>query len=617
MRRADLIALLLSLSAILASYLTADLVFENMPHIEDEMAYVWQAEAAAHGYLTLPSPPSPKAFLVPFVVDYHGQRFGKYPPGWPAMLALGVWLGLRTWVNPLLAGACVWLTYRLGKKLFSELVGLLAAGLTLSSPFFLMNSGSLLSHPFGLFLSAAFALAWLDAWDGALLRAGPQGSLLKTVGTWHYVGPQGRFAGRPRSQDVEHAVPPSRWRRWWGAVASVLQRGMEAMRGFWQEEDQAPIKSPEEGEAGRTSQDIAYSLSKDKEETTQVASPRAALNPWLPTLVAACSLGMLVITRPLTAVGVCLPFVFHGAYLLLRGDAQVRKRLLTFAGVVLLFTLGLFVWQFAVTGDPTLNPYTLWWDYDKIGFGPGFGHTATGHTWQLARINTRFSLFVGWRDLFGWASYSWIFLPIGVFALLARRSWKALMPLAVFPALVFIYLFYWIVSYLFGPLYFFEGLYSLTILSAAGIAWLAGWPLRDGAGWRPFRGWRRARPLLLAACLALLLYTDLIFYLPVRMHSMYGLYGITRSRLLPFQTAQAQEVTPALVIVHPGKWTEYGALLDLETPFLDTPFIFVINVGEKTNAALAEEFPQRTLIHYYPKQPYVFYRVEADTSGSP
>jgi hypothetical protein len=277
---------------------------------------------------------------------------------------------------------------------------------------------------------------------------------------------------------------------------------------------------------------------------------------------------------------------------------------------VLVFSGLLFVWQFAVTGDALLNPYTLWWPYDKIGFGPGFGHTATGHTWQLARINTRFSLIVGKHDLFGWASYSWIFLPFGLIALLYKRAWKALMPVAVFPALVFVYLFYWIGSSLFGPRYFYEGLYSLTILSAAGIALLAGWPLKEDGNWRPFNGWWRVRPLLLTAVLALLFSTNLLFYLPARLHSMYGLYGITRSRLLPFQTPQAQQVTPALVIVHPQKWTEYGALLELETPFLNTPFIFTINVGEKTSAALAQEFPRRNIIHYYPNRPYVFYEVK-------
>ena len=52
-----------------------------MPHLEDEIAYVWQAQALAGGAIKLPSPPEPKSFLVPFVVDYDGFRFGKYPPG--------------------------------------------------------------------------------------------------------------------------------------------------------------------------------------------------------------------------------------------------------------------------------------------------------------------------------------------------------------------------------------------------------------------------------------------------------------------------------------------------------------------------------------------------------
>ena len=93
MTRPDRIALLLSLAAVIASYWIAVQVYESMAHIEDEIAYVWQADAIAKGHLTLPSPPSPKSFLVPFVVDYNGQRFGKYPLGWPAMLVRGRLLG--------------------------------------------------------------------------------------------------------------------------------------------------------------------------------------------------------------------------------------------------------------------------------------------------------------------------------------------------------------------------------------------------------------------------------------------------------------------------------------------------------------------------------------------
>jgi hypothetical protein len=499
MSRADRLALLFSLIAILVTFFVADRVFERMPHIEDEIAYVWQAQAISKGYLTLPEPPISDSFLVPFVVDYNGRRFGKYPLGWPAMLAIGLFFGARTLVNPVLSGIGVWLTYRLGKRVFGEVVGLLAAGLTITSAFFLMNSGSLLSHPFGLVLSAAFVLAWLDTWDDSL--------------------------------------PPRK----------------------------------------------------------------------LPLLVAGISLGVLALTRPLTALGISLLFVPHGLYLFLRRGSKTRRRLMAFTAIVLGIVSLQFIWQFAVTGDPTINPYTLWWEYDKIGFGPGVGRAEGGHTLSQARINTRFSLWVGRHDLFGWGAYSWIFLPFGLLAILRHRRWMALLVVGVFPTLVIVYLAYWIGSWLFGPRYYYEGLFSLTILSGAGIAFLAGWPTHPAEPWRGFAGWRRIRPLLVTAILMLLVSANLFFYLPMRVGGMVGLYRISRSRLEPFLTPEAQKVTPALVVVHADKWTEYGALLELQDPFLNTPFIFVISRGSRPDRAVAAEFPQRTTIYYYPDEPYIFY----------
>ena len=91
-------------------------VFEAVPHVEDEMAYVWQAKVLAHGQITAPTPPEPQSMYVPFVVDANGHRSAKYPPGWPMVLALGILLGIRTWVNPLLGGLAVWLTFPPGSK---------------------------------------------------------------------------------------------------------------------------------------------------------------------------------------------------------------------------------------------------------------------------------------------------------------------------------------------------------------------------------------------------------------------------------------------------------------------------------------------------------------------
>lgn len=477
-------------------------IFEAVPHIEDEMAYVWQAQVIARGKLTLPSPPYEKSFLVPFVVDYQGQRFGKYPPGWPTMLALGVRSGARAWVNPLLAGLSLWLLFRLGQRLFGNLVGLFGVSLTLTSPFFWMNSGSLLAHPFGLFLTLAFVLSWGDIFQGGLRKRG---------------------------------LPTA-----------------------------------------------------------------------LPMLVGALSLGLLALTRPLTAVGVALPFVLHGLWLFWRDKRETRLRLILFALLAAGVSCLLFLWQYAVTGNPLLNPYTLWWNYDKVGFGPGFGRAEGGHNLHQAWINLKYSLLFGRHDLFGWGQYSWVLIPLGALAVLLKRHWTSLPALLVLPALLFVYLFYWIGSALFGPRYYFEGLASAVLLSAVGFCWLAGLPIHPQETYVSHQGWRKAHRLLATAVLALAIAANLLFYTPLRLGGMYGLYGVTASRLYPFLTEQAQALTPALVIVHPEHWTEYGALLELSSPFLDSPFIVVRSIGPNTDQALAEAFEDRNILHYFPKDPYRF-----------
>ncbi|GAB4481246.1 MAG: hypothetical protein Kow0088_23390 [Anaerolineales bacterium] len=501
----DLLALALSLSGVLLAHWVTEHIFEAVPHIEDEMAYVWQARVMARGKLTLPSPPHEKAFLVPFVVDYQGQRFGKYPPGWPAMLSLGVRLDMRSWVNPLLAGLSLWLIYRLGQRLFGNVVGLLSLLLTLTSPFFWMNSGSLLSHPFGLFLTLAFVLAWLHLFQD--------------------------------TEQEEH-----------------LPKGLV----FW---------------------------------------------------IGVLSLGLLALTRPLTAIGVALPFVFHALWLFWRGDRATRRRLIAFALITAAISALFFLWQYAVSGNPLLNPYTLWWEYDRVGFGPGYGRAEGGHSLHQAWINLKYSLLFGRHDLFGWGGYSWTLMPFGLIAMLWKRHWKALPAVFVLPALLFVYLFYWIGSALFGPRYYFEGLASAVLLSAVGFAWLAGLPMLPREAYLSQPGWRQVRRLLATALLALAIAANLLFYTPIRLAGMVGLYGVTADRLRPFLTEQAQALTPALVIVHPEHWTEYGALLELSSPFLDSPFLVVRSLGPNTDQALADSFSERNIIHYYPKDPYRFFLV--------
>ena len=506
---ADILALFLALLGFLASALVTQRVFEGIPHIEDEIAYVWQAKVLADGQLKISSPSHPKSLLVPFVVDFQGERFGKYPPGWPALLSLAVQLELRAWINPLLAGLGVWLTYQLGKRHFSQVIGLLAAGLTVSSPFFLMNSGSLLSHPLGLVLSASFALAWLEAfWKDNDNTEGEKSAISK--------------------------------KRWWFTILSVL------------------------------------------------------------------ALGALILTRPMTAMAVALPFAIHGLYLLFRSDRLTRLRLFVFSMATLIFVGLFFLWQYSLTGNALLNPYTLWWSYDKVGFGPGHGHEINGHTLNIAWLNLRQSLDSASNDLFGWESFSWVFLPFGLWA--SRRNPKGLLIGSVIISIILLYTTYWIGGTLFGPRYYYEGLFSLTLISGAGIAWLAGWPCTPDQVFVYAKGWRKLRPLLVLLVLGILVGINLTQYTPVRLDGMRGLYNIELADQIPFKSGDAQTLTPALVFVHTKRWMEYGALLDLQDPQYTTPFIFAWSISPSVDASVANDFPDRTVYHYYPRRSFQLYK---------
>ncbi len=492
MSRYDRIALIISLLAIIVTAWISINIFQGLPHLEDEYAYVWQAQAIARGKFILPSPPEFDQFFVPFVVDHDGQRFGKYPLGWPVVLSFGERIGLRFLVNPMLAGLAVWLTYRLGKKTLGGLCGLLAAGLTLTSPIFLMRSGMLLSHPWGLVLSAILAISWLDIVD---------------------------------EQNDAHG--------------------------------------------------------------------------WLPVLSAGFALGALALSRPLTALGVALPFAIHGLIMFWRGTPFVRQRVIIVGIMALAIGSLHFLWQYTLTGDLLRNPYTLWWEYDKIGFGPGHGLFEGGHTLKQALTNTKLSLVEVGRDLFGWGIFSWIFIPFGLWS--ARRQKVSWLIFGVAMGLIFVYLAYWIS----GARYYYEGLYAITLFSAAGIVWLAGWKKQSRSSKPKFA---KIRAWGMVILLALLITINLANHTPQRLMAEHQRYEIDSSALQLFMTPDIQELVPAIILVHTENWREYAVLLDLADPYLETPFIFAWSLGEDDlDLKLSTAFPNRAVYHYYPEKPGKIY----------
>lgn len=133
------------------------LVFAGMPHVPDETAYWFQAKYFASGRLWLPSPPDQEAFALLHTLDDNGRWFSIFPPGWPAVLAIGFFAGAPTWVNPLLAAATVVALFRLLRRLYGHDVASVACLLLALSPEFLLMSAGLMSHPLSVLCTVAAA----------------------------------------------------------------------------------------------------------------------------------------------------------------------------------------------------------------------------------------------------------------------------------------------------------------------------------------------------------------------------------------------------------------------------------------------------------------------------
>ncbi len=159
-------ATLCCLAGFVAAGLVASLVFERVPHLEDEVAYLFQAQVFAAGRLYVDAPVHTNCFFAPFVLDYQGRRFGKYPPGWPALLAIGVRMGAGWWVNAACLALIAALTFRLGREARDPATGAVAAWLTVTSPFLLLLAGSLMSHTSCLLFVTAYLWFFYRACHG-------------------------------------------------------------------------------------------------------------------------------------------------------------------------------------------------------------------------------------------------------------------------------------------------------------------------------------------------------------------------------------------------------------------------------------------------------------------
>jgi 4-amino-4-deoxy-L-arabinose transferase-like glycosyltransferase len=221
------------------------------------------------------------------------------------------------------------------------------------------------------------------------------------------------------------------------------------------------------------------------------------------------ALGWMAATRPLSALAIAVPVVLHAASRLLDTlfDAKWREKavptLLPLLVIIPFTLLTLSTWgiyNYLTTGDWKTDTYTLLWDYDTPGFGPGHGlMTVNGvshvHTLEFGFRNMRQDMGVYLRDLFGftmdpgvekylednvgWGAgigLSWLLVLAGLIAG-RKHEWIWLFA-EIFIAVVIAQMTYWIGSVVYGTAayslrYWYEATFAVCLVGGYGaVAWI-------------------------------------------------------------------------------------------------------------------------------------------------
>ena len=139
-------------------------IFRETEVTDDENVYDYQARTLLLGRLSNPGVPAVRCFDNQFIVNNDTLREGKYTPGHPAVIALGMALGDRYIATIALSALTILLIYGIAVELYGDRrLAILAAILMAFSPFFCLVSSSLLSHTTEAFCLALFMYLFLRA----------------------------------------------------------------------------------------------------------------------------------------------------------------------------------------------------------------------------------------------------------------------------------------------------------------------------------------------------------------------------------------------------------------------------------------------------------------------
>ncbi len=148
--------LLCAVWVVAVSSLLAWVVLDRMPHVPDEVVYLFEAKYFAAGHLYLsPVPASPQSLISEQQLIDAQRWYGAAPAGWPFVLAVGVRLGLPWLVNPLLGAIAIFLAHTLLRRVYDVETANIAVLLLSFSPWLLFLSASYMPHALSLVCALA------------------------------------------------------------------------------------------------------------------------------------------------------------------------------------------------------------------------------------------------------------------------------------------------------------------------------------------------------------------------------------------------------------------------------------------------------------------------------
>jgi hypothetical protein len=117
----------------------------DITHVMDEIAYVFQGQTLARGHVAAPTALPRGAFNLWFV-DSRAARHGIFPPGWPAFIAVGEWLHLTHWLNPIFHAVTTVLLARAARRLAGDVAAVCVGLFYATSAQAILLASSLMSH---------------------------------------------------------------------------------------------------------------------------------------------------------------------------------------------------------------------------------------------------------------------------------------------------------------------------------------------------------------------------------------------------------------------------------------------------------------------------------------